>query len=412
MTKITGKDEPVNSEDAVCTKLVFSDDALVVDYLNNLLASAPTTNPDSGVIHFVHMPTWDRRKSTGTANAFVNKAALLSGTDYSKIEVEGLRKENENLKFKAELTEIDTQVLRDENNNLQMELACLVAQRKELKSSLDSILAQNNDLLLKMNLLQNQLDLSERKSMEVLSQAHDASASIMGTVEENIVDPVSETPLPYDNFDPVSENKEEPPLDLAPQQEIITPEIIQEIPLDAVTIDHKQPLDDKSCSGIAQDTAFISRAQTASRPEDQRAEHNTAVFSRRAVALDPIDRSAKPSSKIIKQNHVKEKPGIRDTDQALEITPPNSSHHNKINKETDRKLDFVQQQHIEESVITQEENPVPNMETHHVFDADEIDLEPATAPKVIVLKHMKNYADLQKETDPTNTAKAGHAIIL
>ena len=412
MTKITDKDEPVISEDAVCTKLVFSDDALVVDYLNNLLASAPTTNPDSGVIHFVHMPTWDRRKSTGTANAFVNKAALLSGTEHLTIEANGLRKENENLKFKTELAEIDAQVLRGENHNLKMELASLAAQRKELKSSLDSILAQNNDLLLRMNSLQSQLELSERKSKEVLSQAHEDSAPIMVTVAENRVVPVSETPLPCDNLDPVTENKEEPPFDLAPQQEIITPEIIPEIPLAAVTIDQEQPLDDNRCSGIAQDTAFISRAQSSSRPEGQRAEHNTTVFSRRAVAIDPIDRSAKPSSKIIKQNHAKENLGVQDADQASEITPQNSSHHNKISKDTDRKLDFVQQQHTEDSVITQEDNPLTNMETHRVFDADEIDLEPATAPKVIVLKHMKNYVDLQKETDPTSTAKAGHAIIL
>lgn len=411
MNKNIGLDEPVNCEEVINHKLVFSDDALVVDYLNNLLASAPAINPDSGEIHFVHLPTWARRDHSGAANAFIDKA-LVFGTEQSKIEAEELRKENEHLKFKTELAEIDSQVLRDENHKLKTELTCLEAQRNEMKNTLDAILTQNNDLLSKMNLLQNQLDLSEKKSIEALSKTHEASAPIICEVAEENADPVSEIPLPYDNLEPETENKEEHPFELAPQQEIIPPEFTQELPPDPVNIVERSYLEDNCCSGVAQDTLFISRTHSLGQSDNPSVDHNAAVFSRRAVALDPIDRSTKPSSKIIKQNHVKDNPRIQGTIPAAKVTPPNSSHHNKINKETDRKPDFVQQQQIEEPVISQKENPVPKMETHNAFDADEIDLEPATAPKIIVQKHMKNYVDLQNETDPSNIAKEGHAIIL
>lgn len=407
MVKITDKDELVNSEDLMGPRLVFSDDAMVVDYLNNLLASAPTIDPDSGEIHFVHLPTWARHEQTDGANAsntFVNKA-LFFGSEHSKAEVEGLRNENEHLKFKTELAEIDAQVLRSENDNLKLELACVVAQHDEAKSSLDSVLLQNNELLSRINSLQNQIDLSERSRAEADLHAKVDSAFTIDTVTEKEAEPVSERVVPDHCADAMIDQKEEPPLlDRAIRQENIPNVVTIESTPNPAFIDQKPYRDDKICSGVDRDTAFISRPHAVNQNVDQ----NTTVFSRESGVSVPINRGAKPASKIIKQHQVKENPAFQTSDQTLTITPLHSLQNTKINTEPDR----IVQQHIAEPATKQADVPPSNADILHLEDADGIDLEPAPAPKVVVRKNVKNYEDLQKETDPSNAVKAGHAIIL
>ena len=411
MDKIVGKDEMANSDGVINHKLVFSDDAVVVDYLNHLLASTQTTTSDSGEIHFVHMPTWSGLEPVVPSNTFVDNS-LVFGIDHSKIAIEGLRKENETLKFKTELAEIDSQVLRGENDILKEEISYLTAQRNEMKSALDAISTQKNDLLTKINFLQSQRDLSERNVAEALQRhAAESFAFTVETATDHERKPEPEPVVLYDGCSAMTEQEEEPSLELSPLQEIIVPEIAPQTPPSPAVIVHTLP-DAKKYTGIDQDTAFISRTIALNNSENPRLNREPVVFSRRPVAFSALERSPIPASTLIKQHDVKENHRFQNADQSFKIEPLSTLQPDRTNKDAVQKLEVVHQQHIAEPEIIPIDAPITHKDMLHSDEVDGIDLEPAQAPTVIVRKNVKNYMDLQKETDPDNAAKTAHAIIL
>lgn len=416
MVRTTGKDKLDNSEEAISPRLVFSDDASVVDYLYDLMASAPAINPESGEIKFVHLPAWARQEQADAAGTFVDKS-LFFGTERSKIEVEGLRSENRDLKFKTELADINAQVLRSENDSLKVKLADLAAQRDEIKYSLDAVTRKNNDLMLKVDCLQTQLDLSEKNVFDISQQLafeRLPRESVMVTEKENNQE--QEATAIEDTRDAAAPDQEEESLPQFTVPQEAAPDKITEIepaPATSLDVEHVEPYQRvKSPSGIDPDTAFLSRAHAVNIKLDHHINGDAAVFSRKTFVSAPIAQSAKPASKIIKQQQGKEKQLSHKIDLTMTILPQDSSPYTRTTREAELKPPSVQPQQITEPQSNGTDGVPTDKNLLHCDTIDGVEQEASPAPRIIVRRNVKNYEDLQNETDPDKRVKAGHAIIL
>jgi hypothetical protein len=411
MKKITGKDETVISEGTAIPELLFSDDALVVDYLNALLASDPALNMDFREIQILHQAIKTGWNSTGTANA-VAGSSLTTETEFIKFEAGLLRNENETLKFKTELATIDAQVLRGENTNLKGEIACLTTQLNEIKHTLRTTLAQNNDLRSSIETSHNQLNSSTVNTKSTTQCVQANSAPYLEKTTEKTIDSDLEHVDTLDIVDLVIDQKEKPVPDITVQQDSITSENSHIIIPDPVTVVQEYHMDDKTCSAIDQDRLIISSVHVVNDREIQKKDSGVAIFSRRNSVEKSSTLIAKPVSKVIKQHHAEKHHGNQQDSQVLQVPSLNTAWPGKNNNEADRRPDFVQQQSVAEEINKQDDAPDSKMGMHPRDDADEINLAPIPAPKVVVRRNIKNYEDLQKESDTTNLPVVGHTIVL
>lgn len=168
----------------------------------------------------------------------------------------------------------------------------------------------------------------------------------------------------------------------------------------------------KSPSGIDPDTAFLSRTHAVNTEPDRHISGDAAVFSRKTFVSAPVAQCAKPASKIIKQQQGKEKQLSHKTDQTLTILPQDSSLRTRTTRETYLKPLSAQPQHIAEPQSNETDGVVTDKNLLYCDTIDGVDQEASPAPKIIVRRNVKNYEDLQNETDPDKRVKAGHAIIL
>lgn len=476
MDKIAGKDEMTNSDGVINPKLVFSDDALVVDYLNHLLASTPTTTTDSGEIHFVHMPTWSGLEPAVPSNTFVDNS-LIFGIEHSKIAAEGLRKENEslkfnterlkievevlrseyeNLKFNTELAHIDIQVLRSENNklrlniehfesddqaikvesnnlrlaaehsktevqqltsdndNLKEEIACLMTQLIEIRSTLDVTSTENQDLRLRLEMLQSQLAMApaittNAEPLIIMDSVPDEGR----TEEESDLDP--EEAVPHVNVDSETVPREEA-VAAAPVAHLAPPaisEIRQElIPKPVVVQEQAASMSDSIGQGRDAKTKITMPPPPLNDVTTGKTDSDRVLRPPATAVIDTPAQKSKPAPKVIGQHYVRKSQNDRPPNPALQAATQGTVRSEESHKDVEQKPVFIQEVLVVEPEDVLKSDPASNKETQHAFDADEIKLEPAPAPKVVVRKNVMNYVDLQKEAEPTNATKAVHAIIL
>lgn len=376
MKKNRGKNRTVKSE------AVFNKDALVLDYLNSLLTSAPAMTMESGETHFVRLALDAAWKQANPADAFFNTSAG-SENQLSKMEAEALEFENKNLKLKTELASIDSQVLRSENQDLKMEIACLTAQLSDTKSSLDVMTAENIDLKSRIDLLQDQLNTPIINLMDETPPGQSGLPLIANDTAEEDIKPDYEFDDQLESADPVADQQEKPVVETVEQQE------------------------SKPCEFSAE----ILQVQVPSDKANQKIDQNVVILSRNTVATDILNRSVRHSSKIIKQLHADVGKHQSQQEQVPKFVTQNPVHQFSAVIEVDLKPEPVRQQQAEEPENNLPDgDPVSKTDALHPVGDVEIDMEVAPDPKVVVRRNVKNYQDLQDGADSADT-KAGHTIV-
>lgn len=407
MKKKSGKNETIKTEGISNPELLFSDDELVVDYLNALLASAPALKLDSGEIHFVHLSMEAGWKPARAANAIVDNSMIYE-SEISAMGAEVLKHEIENLKFKSELANIDIQVLRSENDNLKTDITSLTAQLNELKQLLDAMTTENNDLKSRIDPHQNQLSVPLLIAED--SALHLQADSVINSdmVTENVSESDTEPVVSLDDVAFMTNQEEESELELVAAQNILPVEISMGISDDSVIVVQEQSVNDRPFSEIDQDTAIISRPHAAIVRGHQKADHAVVIFSRKSHEAVSSVQSAIPASKVIKQQHVRELHTLQESDRDLRGTLQNPVQHEETIEKSEHQPEFAQLQ----PEAIREDVSVSNRDAQRLDDTDEADQAPAPAPKVVVLRNVKYYEDLQKESDSANAPKTGHTIVL
>ena len=407
MKKITGNTDTVTSEGVVNPDVVFNNDALVVDYLKSLLASTPSTTLDSSEAHVVQLALeagWKRAAASDT----VFDTAIYFETERSKVETELLRTENKDLKFKSELAKIDVQVLRSENENFKFEVARLKAQLDESKCSLNALKAENADLTSKLELLQNP---PEADTINTLEAASADQADPEPDIDEAPDKEPGSDSEPVGAYVSVEKDLDEPELSPIVPQDSITCEVSEEILPNPEIAARNHLIAEESWSGVAPDTAFMSRALVVNENVHQKPDQEKVIISRNRVVSDMSIQSAKPASKIIKQ-HVVKNDLNHQADRVVKTISPDPVQPAAVSLEAERKQHAVSQQFVAAPEAKQENEPAANKEMLHSDGTEEIDVKPAPAPKVVVRRNVKNYEDLQSEADSTGAAKEGHTVIL
>ncbi len=410
MKKNTTANEAVHTDGVINPKLVFSDDALVVDYLNSLLASAPSMSLDSGEIHFVHLAIGTDWESPGTANSAVD-TPMVFDSKLLNIDAEELRKENEHFKFRTELAEIDSQVLRGENDNLKVEIARLTIQLTEMKKSLDAMADQNSTLQLWIDQHLNQLTTLSAGMTESSPHSPEQSERTVDDIADATRELVSEPAVPLDSTDAVTDQSVEPELAPEIQQDSVPSDTIQDFsPLPEIVVQDVSS-DKKTGHTIDPDTAIISQSHVEVDRTSQGTGHNVVVFSNTRVAAGTSVQSVRPVSKVIKQHQTVKHYSHQESDQALKNHSRDHVQQADIHALAEKKPDVVQQ-HDDVTEQKQMDEPFSKLDTLHLDDVEDIKLEPVPDPKVVVRKNVKNYEDLQKEADPAHTTIAGHTVVL
>ncbi|MDD2364741.1 MAG: hypothetical protein PHN84_01110 [Desulfuromonadaceae bacterium] len=416
-------DKAVTDDEGVSSaKLVFSDDALVVNYLNALLASAPSSITDSAEIQFVHIANGVPWKPATAMNGYSGNP--IKYDSYPKNEAEDLRKENEHLKFRIELAEIDSQVLRSENNNLKAEIAAKIQQLDELQVCLDKVLNENIEFQSKIEELQIELD---------LSTADKINTSLLGFVgirtnedeshEEEVEPEQPEVCEPFESTEITDSPQETAVLEVeetvAFQTETEAPAMSAEPSI--VSAPPEINYSSKAVYGIDEDTALISRPQ----PELERGVENkvqeTVYVSKSEQVIGVAPKSSRSDSKILKPQDVSrlqsqleikgQPPKIeqeRSYQESVKEQPPSLAELNMQESPTPLNTEVKGAEPVEQSEASSDLSSV----TLNRDCTDEIDMEAAPDPKIVVKRNVKLYEDIQKVTDGTQPATDGRGIVL
>lgn len=389
--------------------VVFTGDALVVDYLTTLLTSAPAKSLDSSEINMIHLAIEAGWKLVGETGG-VSHTAQNFESDLSKLETETLKNENKHLKFKTELAHIDAQVLRSENSNLKSELASMKARIHQIQSLFETLVTENTGLKSMLEVLQNRPDPSDETPTEEAPPSSAAPPQELeaGHTEEAEPEQADADNAPDDAADVMDEAEPIP----AVAQDIAAHDPIRDTPpptAPAVT----PCTNDTACSGGIEERAFISRTHTAQDPASLKSDRTMVLTSRTHTAVAMPVQSFRPASKIIKQQDIEKQQSRPENSQPTAISAPPPVHQYTPPPETDGITETARPElAAEQNDAGTEESPATHREALPPDATAEIDLPPAPAPKVVVRRNVMNYEDLQKEADSAHTAATGHTIIL
>ncbi len=384
MKKAVEKDTVGNIECYFNPELLFCSDATVVDYLNALLESEPAMNMDFREIHFVHQDV----NSNSNTTAIIGNAMLLNG-EYSKTEVDELRSENENLKFRIELTEIDAQVLRGENGKLKTVKEHLIAQLREIKEQLNTLRAENDTMRQAAKSVRHLPDPPLQRDESRKERVPEAVAlPVEKTIDEK-VEPAAEQP------EPCEEPQQEPELQLEPESVAIVEERRNDYNPTVIT---------------EQEREFFAHANITNEGVKKRDTPDVTVFSRKNVVQRITRKNSQASSTLIKRQSAEKSNTRKDL-----IVKTTSQYEAPLdNRGVDMRQKFLPQPQVAEVEKKLEEAVVPAAITAvlPLKDGDEIVMPPAPASKVAIRRNAKFYEDVQKDSDPNKVIETGHNLVL
>jgi len=396
MKNVTDKDKQFNVEAVFNAEGVIANEGVfnaIVDYLNDMLASPPNMNNmnlNLGEIRFVHKTADDYSKPVDTSGTVIDKV----------------------INIEADRTKLEVNMLRDENDDLKLKIARLVAQLNDIECSYEAVLNENKHLKSTTDYLQSELENLKTSAMSTTLQVQDESAFISDQTPE-IINISEEDSVPVQTASNVATlPDEDDDLTDEEQQKILVPEIAEEtIPEPPVAEDECHPVKE-FYPGVAEDKAIISRPHIATENVTNKTKPDFAVFSQKRFAIDKSIQRSNSTSKIIKCDPATKHTSANKTEPVLETTPDNFivkqdwiSH--EINTDSDR----IQPQNVIEQENIPEADQNSNRDLLAIVNTDESSLGPAPAPKTDVRKHLKNYKAIQDSSDPT-IPNSGHNIIL
>lgn len=409
MEKNPGTKEASTAEGAANPDVVFTGDALVVDYLTTLLTSAPAKSLDSSEINMIHLAIEAGWKLVGETGGASHTAQNFE-SDLSKLETETLKNENKHLKFKTELAHIDAQVLRTENSNLKSEIASMKARIHQIQSMFETLVNENTGLKSMIEVLQNRPDPSDEPPAE---EAPSCTAAPPQELEAGHTEEAEPEQADAGNAadDAADRTDEVAPVPAAAQDSAAHDPIRDTPPPTAPAVTPR--INDTVCSGGIEERAFISRTHTVQDPASLKSDRTTVLTSRTHTAVAMPVQSFRPASKVIKQQDIEKQQSRPENSRPTVILAPQPAHQYTPAPETDGITETARPELTPEQNDTgAEESAATHRETLPPDVTAEIDVPQAPAPKVVVRRNVMNYEDLQKEADSAHTAATGHTIIL
>jgi hypothetical protein len=284
-------------------------------------------------------------------------------------------------------------------------------QLNESQYSLALTLAENSNLKSRLVALHKQLnDETEIRIHTTAPVLLDSEIRVDNKTERNL-DSNSEQDISSEHNDTVNDQKENSERIQPLYQNTLPCETVEDISPDPGIGVQDNRMNGHAALSIVPEIAMLSRPGVENVKSSRHAEHNAVIFPLKRVVAEATFQNVKTTSNIIKQDHIQRIQSIHESAQFLEGTSQNSVQNVEPDKEANIKADVIQSQHNEEPETWQEDDPDSHKDAQHAFDADEIDLEPAPAPKVVVRRNVKNYEEIQKEADTSNPTPAGHTII-
>lgn len=385
MVKASDKKEIATSDVSSYPELLFNSDAMTITFLNAMMVSNPAFAIDSEEKQFIRLTTDGRPIYPAVSSGSFNAVASFE-TERLKFEAESLAIENKGLKFKTELALIDAQVLKGENDNLKAVIADLKVQQREMQHRLDTLASEAEELKARYNSYQNQLNISASNENSPLLN----SIPVSGLEVDQSVDNGKETEQAISNV--INDN-----------ETVSVPAKQQEIP--ANTISEVPP-----AIGGNLDRIVISQCTVEINHGTNQEVNRAVIFSQNKIEGSTMVRSVTPASTVIKRTVLGNQ--LQPTrDKASKLTPKTTSSMEEADTYAEWKPIGVLQQHESVLEFRQEENVSENTIRYPEDNTDEIDIEPAAVPKVVVRRNVKSYKDLQKESELNNEAK-GHNLVL
>lgn len=166
------------------------DELFLSEYLGALLKSAPPLNLDLP-------PAWATEQEPATfSSRFPGRMPASQESDQAAL-IEALRRENEQLKFNAELAKIDVEVLRGENQKLTSELATVKTTLDSTQAALKDVRERNKTLANEITPLQQQVkSLSEELLVAKLLQLEKNLSSAASTIDQPTAASIDEAVAP------------------------------------------------------------------------------------------------------------------------------------------------------------------------------------------------------------------------
>lgn len=409
MAKSTDTPQPVATDSTSKSDAIFSNDALVVDYLNTLMTSHPLIQFDEQEIQIIQHALETGWISGSKAIAATDDAAFYEAR-LSIRESAELRNENESLKFRAELASVDSQVLRDENDKLKAEIAALKTVIHEVKESFAKASSENGNLRSYVEGLEAKLKLAETELEKLTAVQQTQNEALTVDAAVNTTSSEAEEYIPQESPAPVPAEEPECDFEHDPPETIAAAEAVMATP-PAPERDNLMIL--KKEKAILRPTSNLETIRHSS-ALDQAAPRKTnpdvVIFSSRPTESPSFFR---PSSTIIKQSSVPPLPTRTTPARSAETAREPASRPDEEILAPPQKPDVV---HYPQPVaplleLEPEQETAAEQEAPHEFDADELDLEPAPTPEVIVRRTVKNYEEFQKEADALKATKSGHSNI-
>lgn len=424
MKLVNDQDKPSSQQNTfapggtIDTTGFFDDTSQGLDYLTNFLSAPPQMHLDFGEIHFIHRASED--------SGYVSSANM--GVDRDNI-----------VYFEAERVKMELKELRNENEELKLKIARLFAMTNEIECNQDSLSQENRDLRLHIEDLHQQLEATRLNLQQATEQLAEYSLSAVEEPTNIAVEPepemepeaaepaIAPTPETSDDVIELIEEMEAPHTE---ELQAAAPEITEEIPTppetapreilietaptaDTATIVQEPETSNRECSGVAPDTAIISRIMAVGDEQKEKKPKAPAVFSSKSTIFSTAAHKARATSKIIKPEQAKKHQSnhqpvvplittVKDPTETVATAP----------KVEPPKPVFAPPPLIElpENEPTTEEKTEKN--TQNLVGVDEIDMEVGPTPKVAIKQQVKMYKTIQEEADTAERENTRHTIEL
>jgi len=364
------------------------DELFLSEYLGALLKSAPPLNLDLP-------PAWATEQEPATfSSRFSGRMPAAQESDQAAL-IEALRRENEQLKFNAELAKIDVEVLRGENQKLTCELATVKTTLDSTQTALKDVRERNKTLANEISPLQQQVkSLSEDLLVAKLLQLEKDLSIAANTTEQ-----------------PAAGDASAATSTAAPASEITAPPSLSSLTPEPHTAGHLPPGECSTTISVETVAVTAPRVTQAPEPAPDKQAASRAEAKRKLLMIvenavsSPKKRPFASNSRVIRPLQSQIEVELKESahPQPETITAPSSTPQPPTVVCTAPPQPLAAQLEPE-AADTAAESP-----TKTALNTDEIKLEDVPPTKTMKQKNADNYLQVQHDATETITA-AGYSI--
>lgn len=367
------------------------DELFLSEYLGALLKSTPPMNLDLP-------PAWaSEQEPAAFSPRFSSRMSASQDSDQAAL-IETLRKENEQLKFNAELAKIDVEVLRGENQKLTSELATVKTTLDSTQTALKDVRERNKALANELAPLEQQVkSLSEELLVAKLLQLEKRLSATANTIEQ----PTATSPVEAAAPAAPAVHVAAPSLASSQSPERHTSPVADQLQHDERSIIVPAESVPSALPRVLQATEPAPDKRASSRDEAKR---KLLMIVENAVA-SPRKKPFASTSRVIRPLQSQIEVEIREpaTPQPEAVTAPPSYPQTPV----EACAEPIQPPSAQPEPETAD--TVAASQPKSALNTDEIKLEEVAPTKAMKQKNADNYLQVQHDSDETITA-AGYSI--